>query len=364
MANTKPSAIDYTDMSNTVQNFQVEHEDTDFSDYTTDWSKWYGYYLDCVPFQAMIDKKATWTVGKGFQAKPAVKKRLDRIRGMGKDTFNTIMHNAVKTYSIGGDFIAEIVSTKRNDLVNLKPLNPGAFQIKANSKGIIKKYNQLENTGNSPDTYSKPNILQSYDPDEIFHLAWNRTADQTHGIGITQKMEPTLKKFKEATNDLQTVFHRYVKPLWIFAVDTDNENEIADFKAKADATVDKAENMVVPKDTVDKIERVSIPPNSTLDPLPWIRYLEQQFIMAEGVPYVIMGLDQQTPEASAKILYLGWQQVVEWNQKFLSEQIKAQLNIDLQFEFPASIAPELISDQKKKGTKDNTASLNNSDRQE
>ena len=38
----------------------------------------------------------------------------------------------------------------------------------------------------------------------------------------------------EAMNDLQTVFHRYVKPLWVFSVDEDNQTKIDAFKNKVD----------------------------------------------------------------------------------------------------------------------------------
>ena len=107
--------------------------------------------------------------------------------------------------------------------------------------------------------------------------------------------------------------------------------------------------MIVPKDTVDSIERVSIPQYSTLDPLPWLKMLQEYFLIAEGVPEVILGYGRDATEASAKILYLAFQQMIEFNQDFLHEQIKAQLKIDVKFKFPASLAPDIQNDQKKDG---------------
>jgi len=107
------------------------------------------------------------------------------------------------------------------------------------------------------------------------------------------------------------------------------------------------ENLVVPKDTVENIDRVSIPQFSTLDPLPWIIFLQKQFMKAEGVPSLAIGAGAESTESESKMLYLSWQQVVEFNQMFLEEQIKLQLNMDVEFEFPANIAEELNQDNNK-----------------
>ena len=63
--------------------------------------------------------------------------------------------------------------------------------------------------------------------------------------------------------------------------------------------------------------------------------------MAEGVPEVILGHGEETTEATSKILYLAFQQMIEYNQLFLEEQLKLQLGLDIEFNFPASIEPSL-----------------------
>lgn len=356
MSKTKPDSADYTNMSGQVSSASISPSQTSPQDYQAKWSTYYGYYLEPTPVQYLIDRKAIWTVGKGFKAEGSAQKRLSKIKGMGKDTFNTIMANAVKTYTIGGDFFAEIIQTKRKELVNLKPLNPGSIVIRANSKGIIKKYDQVEHE--NPSVPIRSNVLQSFKPDEIFHLAYNRTADEIHGVGVIQKIQDHILKYKEAINDLQLVFHRYVKPLIISSVDTDDAAEIADYKQKLDKAVDKGENMVVPKGVLDDMDRMSVPQHSTLDPLPWINYIEKQFIMAEGVPQVVLGSGDESTEASAKIMYLGWQQVIEYNQMFLEQQLEAQLGIKVEFDFPADIAPEIQQDIAKRRDMNNFAGGN------
>ena len=309
----------------------------------TRWNEQLGAYMEISELAGLIDRKAQFVVGKGFKLKDKRKaKHLETMRGNGLDSFNTILYNAVRTYTIGGDFFTEIIRNKRGDIVNLKPLNPSCVKVIGNNRGIITNY-RLYPQGQTL-TESK---AQTFDATQIFHLAYNRVADQIHGQSLVNKLLSVIAMRREVMNDLRVVFHRYVKPLWIFSVDTDDVAQVTAFKNKIDNTIEKAENLVVPKDTVANIERISIPQYSTLDPLPWVNLLQREFLKAEGMPAVIMGESGQASEAESKVLYLAWQQVVEFNQMFLEEQIKAQLGINIELEFPASIAPELMQDEKK-----------------
>lgn len=323
-------------MTNVVQDFDIVPAVDDHLDsfYTPEWETYLGYYLVIPELQAVIDKKAIWTVGKGFDTDSSTLKILSRIKGCGKDTIDSIFLNMVKSYSICGDSFAEIIKNSRGELRNLKPLSPGSIRIYFNKFGIITKYSQKDMNGQD----------HFFNPDEIFHLSFNRISDQCHGVGSVEKLKQTILMRNEALEDMKIVFHRYVKPLWIFSVDTDDTTAIDAFKAKVDKTVANAENLVVPKDTVSSIERVSIPRYSSLDPLPWIELLEQQFILCEGVPAVILGSGKDTTEATSKILYLAFQQMVEWNQRFLEENVRLQLGYDIKFKFPASIIPQLQSE--------------------
>jgi len=336
-----------TDMTNSVTDFSTNSsEDRATDEYITNWSRWQGYYRQIWPLQSLIDKKALWTIGKGYKADDKTTKQLKAIKGNGKDTFNTILSNGVRVYTIGGDFYAEIIKNARGVLRNLKPLNPSTIKVFADDFGMIQKYEQHVNG----------KLVHTFQPGDLFHLSWNRLADQNHGIGTIEKLTKyannqntsnVAEMYVEAMRDLRIVFHRYVKPLLVSHVDTDDATEIAAYKTKLDNAVENGENMVVPKDVVDKMERISIPQFSTLDPLPWINSLESIFLKAEGVPDVVLGTAGGATEASAKILYLAWQQVVEWNQLFIEEQCEAQLNIKLNLEFPASLEPEVKEQQGK-----------------
>ena len=118
MSFNKISSATTTDMLNAVADYSVDsaEQDTAGTNYICDWSKWFGYYKAIPELQSVIDKKSIWTVGKGFKTDEETKKNLNKITGCGIDSFNSIMYNAVKTYTIGGDFFAEIIQTKRADL--------------------------------------------------------------------------------------------------------------------------------------------------------------------------------------------------------------------------------------------------------
>jgi len=346
MPTTKIDSAANTDMTNNVTSVTVAAAQTETTNYpewnNPKWATWYGYYNKVPDLKAIINAKATWTVGKGYDANPATKTILNKLRGNGKDTFTTILQNNVKSYTIGGDSFAEIVRNG-SKIVNLKPINPNRINIRGNSRGIIARYDQT----------LEGKIVNKFKPEEMFHLAWDRNIDEIHGSSSIEAIEDTILSFNEAYADMKIVFHRYVKPLIISSVDTDDEIEIAAYKAKLDKAVENGENLVVPKGTLDKMERMSIPQYSTLDPIPWIQQLQRRFIIANGVPEIILGHGADATEATSKIIYLAFQQMVEGQQMFLEEQIKAQLDLDIKLKFPASIEPAAQEDFSKERNPEN-----------
>jgi len=331
---------DLTNLSGFETSVNSAEQDTPGTSFMPNWSKWFGYYKVIPELQAVIDKKAIWTIGKGFIADVKVKKILGKIKGNGKDTFNGIMYNMITAYTICGDSFAEIIKNHRGELVNLKPINPGSMSIVSNDSGIITGYEQ-----NVISTGTKI----KFKPEDIFHLSWNRLGDEPHGRSTIEKIERIILMRNEAMEDMKLVFHRYVSPLNIWKLDTDDSSEITAFKAKVETTYKNKENLFIPKDTVE-LERAAIPQYSTLDPLPWINTLNHYFLISEGVPEVILGYGKDATEASSKIMYLAFQQVIERNQLFLEEQIKLQLGLDVEFNFPENIAENLKTDERKDGS--------------
>ena len=350
MSDMKISSVDYGNLSNTGTSYSVAPVTTDAAtdQKETEWTnvnftQYLGYYKSIPELTAAINAKARWTVGKGFKSNEITQMLLMSIKGFGKDSFNSILENAIRTYHIGGDSFAEIIRNDEGYLINLKPLDPSAIKIIANRKGLIKRYEQFVKVDKKTITLTK------FEPEEILHLSRNRVADEIHGVSIVAEVENIILMRNEAMADMKTLMHRYVKPRIVYKLDTDNTAKIAEFKVKADAANDKGENLYIPMGAVEH-EVLAIPTNSTLNPLPWINSLNQYFFQACGVPQIVVGGSQEMTEATAKIAYLAFEQTIEEEQLYLEEQILSQLNLEIELEFPASLENELISDKSKSET--------------
>ena len=346
MPETKIGSAVASDLSNAQSDFSVDTVSTDGpvdqkeTTWTNEkWSQYLGYYKKIPEVAATINAKATWTVGKGVKADPDTTFILDQIKGWGKDTFNTILENAIRVSHIGGDAFLEIIRDDEGNLINLKPLDPGTIRIVTNRQGVVIRYEQFSKV-KAPD--------KKFKPEEIFHLARNRVADEIHGTSIIENLEVIILALNESIDDMKTLMHRHVKPMRLFKLDTDDPAEIAAFKAKADEATEKAENMYLPKDVAEH-EIVAVPTNATLNPLPWQESLTDRFNQATGVPTIAMGGSKEFTEASAKIAYLAFQQTIEEEQLFVEEQVGVQLGLIIELEFPASLENELLSDKKKDG---------------
>lgn len=338
---------DYGNMTSTVTDYSVDAIATDGATgdkettYVNDkWNQQLGYYKKIPELHAAIDAKARWVIGKGYNAEPVTKLALMEIRGHGRDNFNSILANLYRTAEIGGDSYAEIIR-EGEKLINLKPLDPSTITIVANAQGLIVEYRQKGKTKGQKELKFKP--------ENIFHLSRNRTADEIHGISLIESVEEIIKMRNEALADYKQVMHRYVKPRIVFKVDTDDSAEIAAFKAKADEAAEYGENLFIPKDAVEH-ELLAVPGNATMSPLAWIKELTNYFYQAAGVPQIIVGGSAEFTEATAKIAYLTFEQTVEEGQLYVEEQVLAQLNLEINLEFPASLQNELLSSKAKSET--------------
>ena len=341
MADTDIGAASYGDVTNTIVNYSVDGLSTDgagtqneFTYRNVDWSQDYGYYTEIPEFKIAIDTKATWTVGAGFTSDEATELLLMNIKGNGKDSFNSILKNMIKCKTISKDSFAEIIRDKDGVLSNLKPLDPESIVIVQNSKGRIKRYEQVSKT-------KTPN--KKFRPDKIFHLSNERIADEIHGTSIIKSLKWLILARNEAMNDWKRVLHRNIDPLWIFHLDTDDAAEIAAFKTKMDGARKNGESMYIPKGAVVP-ELVTTANNASLNPLAWIGQLNDYFFQAVNVPQIIIGNAKEFTDASGKIVYLSYEQSVKGEQLYIEEQVLSQLNVEIQLTFPASLQNELISD--------------------
>lgn len=344
MPETAIESTDYGDVRTALEDFSIAAQTTDAPDgdkeyryNITRWEDYLGYYKEVPELQVAVDAKANWTMGAGYESDEITGMLLDRVTGHGKETFNTILKNLIRTYTIAGDSFAEIITDKNGYLMNLKPLNPGSMVIVSNQQGRITKYEQSSRKGG---------IKKSFQIREILHLSRKRIADEIHGISVIPAVENIILMRNEAMSDWRRVLHRNVDPLFIFHVDTDDATEIADFKNKVDQSRKHGENLIVPKGAVVP-EHIATAQNSTLNPLAWINQLNDYFFQAVNVPQIIIGNSKEFTDASGKIVYLSYEQSVKDEQLYIEEQVAAQLNLRINLVFPASLQNELISSKEK-----------------
>lgn len=342
MPNTDISGAVASDVTNAVTNYAVSDVTTDAGDGSveftyiqTRWPTFLGYYKAIPELKIAIDTKANWVLGNGYIADEMTTLILDRIRGSGKETFNSILENMERTCYIAEDAYAEIIRDDKGMIINLKPLDPSSIMVVYNAQGMIIRYEQVSKT-------KKPN--KQFKTDEIFVLSHNRMADEVHGTSAIVAVENIILMRNEAMNDWKRVLHRNIDPLWIFHLDTDDTTQIASFKAKMDAARGQGENMYIPKGSVEA-ELVTTATNASLSPMNWIAQLNDYFFQAVGIPQIIVGNAKEFTDASGKIVYLAFEQRIKGRQKYVEEQILQQLNLTISLNFPASMQNEAISDQ-------------------
>ena len=297
-----------------------------------------GYYKTIPELKIAIDTKATWTIGKGIITNELTTLALSTIKGIGIDTFNSILENLIREYHVYGDAFAEIIKSGEQ-FVNLKPLDPSIVKIIVNEKGLVIRY-EVTGVGGK---------VVKFKPEAILHLARNRIADEVHGVSIIRAVEWIILARNEAMADNKKLLHRNVYPVRVWELDTDVPAKIASFKAKVAESKYKGEDIFVPKGAVQQT-LAAIPAQATLSVLPWIQYLNRAFFQTVGVPQIIVGGSQELTQTAAQVSYLAWEQTIEEEQLFIKEQILSQLNLEIDLKFPASLRGSLLSDEAKDGS--------------
>lgn len=315
----------------------LDQEETFFDN--TKWTQWFGYYKQIPELKKAIDALAVWVLGKGYDADPETTVILDHITGWGEDTFKAILWNMLVTKKIAGDAFAEIMrDPDTGTLVNIKVLDPGSIRIVANRKGIIKRYEQK--------TKTKDGATKKFQPVDILHLCNDRIADEIHGTSVVEACETIILIRNEAIDILKKSIRRNIYPLKIVHIDTDDQTKINALITKWENLHKDYEMLFVPFGTVPKIEIVQGTLNIN-DMIGWIKYLENFFYQAIGIPKIILGGSEEFTEASSKIAYLTFEQVYAREQEELQNDLWNQLQLRLTFRQPASLKNELLQSEQK-----------------
>lgn len=336
--NTTTSELDQSLEIQTTYPEDVDRAGTQKTVYTNDkWTTYNSYYKNHIATKSVINKLGMWAVGKGYKADKKTEKILDKIIGWGKDTFNEVIDNQVRVKHINGDSYAEIIKDG-NKLINLKPLNPGSMGHVVNPQGILTGYKQRMADGTEI----------PFDLEQIFHISLNRTADEIHGTGDIASLMTFLDKIKQVDEDMAVFFHRFVVPLVIWKLNTDDTTAMAAFKTQSKNARNGGDDLIIPDTAVEwQLMEPGMGVGKVADPMVWRNKWVEEVIKGGGVPALIMAIEAGTTEASSKMVYLAWQQVIEKEQRDLEAQIKSQLGLEVKFEFPARIEENLGEDEGK-----------------
>lgn len=339
-----------SDYNSTIETIEVAAEQTDGiqdqkeTTYTNEnWGSQLGIYKNIPEFKIALDMRAIWTIGEEVEADNRTKVIMDNITGWGKSTFREILKNMLIVKRLGEDSFAEIVRNDKGTLINLKVLDSGSIRQVYDRKGILIRYEQVKKVKDST------TVQETFKPNQIFHLTNKRIADEIHGTSDSDALKDIIEASNESFDDVRKLMHRYIKPMMKWILATDKESEIDAFITKVARIRDKGDDIFIPKDTVEH-ELISVPSNSTLNPMPWRDHLRNYFFQVCGIPQIIMGSSGEFTEATAKIAYLAFEQSVKDEQTDTIEQVWDQLALRIKLSFPASLQNELLSDTKKDAT--------------
>jgi len=229
--------------------------------YTPDWDKWHGYYRKIPELRAVIDKFASWTFGRGIKADEKNKKKLKKIIGNGKESSRIVLKNQWRVALICGDSFAEIPKDNQKRNTNLKPLNPSTIKVIYDEFGIIKRYEQ----------WSGKTKTNTWETNEIFHLSNQRIGDETHGIPFPEALVDLIEARNESLKDLRVLYHRNIKPIQFFEVETDDQTKLNDVESTINSAYNKSENIVIPSGVISEIKNTSIPQYGNMDSLPYVK---------------------------------------------------------------------------------------------
>ena len=320
------------------------------------WTKYLGYYKSHLAVKAVINKLALWIMGEGIEADKETTKILDKIVGWGKEPANEVFDNQIRVEHINGDSYAEIITTdgeeiaeNGSNLLNLKPLNPGSMKHIINPQGLITGYKQVNSDGSEI----------PYRLNQIFHLSLNRTADEIHGTGDIESLTTFLDKIKQVDEDMAVMFHRFVVPLVIWKLNTDDPTAMATFKAQEKSAWNTGDNLIIPDTAVNfELLEAGKGVGKIINPMDWRNKWTEEVIKGGGVPALIMAIEAGTTEASSKMVTLAWEKVVKKGQLDLEKQIKLQLGLKINLPQSITIEESLIEDKTKDGQIDKPVNIN------
>ena len=318
--------------------------------WSPEFDKWNKFYRKVPEFRLAVDKLVSWTFGRGFKGSKTELDKIKKIRGFGKDSGRGVLKNIYKRALICGDGFAQIIRDAQGRQTNLKPLNPEVVVIVAAKNGILSHYELGKDR-------------ERIELEDMYHLSHERDADEIHGLPLPEALEKLLESRGEAVQDLRILYHRTVRPIQFFEVETNDQTKLNNVEKTINKAYKNSENVVISSGIIKEIKKSSQPQfaGNDINSLAYIQFLIRYFITSIGVPEVVMGWGAETTEASSKVIVTSFEQDI-WDKKTYNvEMMEIQLNIKIDIIPAPSIMDDLQKDDKKDGApaaaKDNDKTL-------
>jgi len=325
----KSGVPDYKVSAKTIDEAGIQDETYWTNPY---WTTYLGYLKTIPEYRNAVRALAIWTCGKGWSSPSnETTAQLERIRGAGEDSFDSIMADMIVLKKTNGDAYAEIIRNE-GTLLNLKKLNPSKVRSVWNPKGLIIGYDLMQADGEWHRVSTK----------DIFHICNDRIANEIHGTSVLESCKWVIDWKNEMLTDLRRVMHR--STIRVLYVDEDNTAKFATYREQYKEAIKNGEVLIMPGKPNDaSFQELNIPPTEAW--LAVIRYADNYFYEVLGVPKIVTGGTQEYSEASSKVGYLTFEQPYMTEQRLLEQDLWNQLGIRVTFERPVSIKEPMQSSE-------------------
>ena len=320
-----------------VSNYEVPtaHLDTSMPQKETywdnlDWMVFLGYLKNIPEFFQALKALARFTVGLGYEVIVGDVVRIENIRGWGEDSLQSILQDMIIVKKANGDSYAEIIRDEKDNLLNLKKLNPSDVRIVVEN-GMIKRYDVKDSAG-------KYHPFQTW---EILHLCNDRIANEIHGTSVLSSCKWVIDAKNEAMSDWRRISH--LSSIRVLYIEIDNTERLTKVKTEYADGIKNGTVMIIPaKKGEAEFQDLVLPPIEAF--MRWIEYLDNFFYQVVGVNRTIAGGLDQT-EAGQKMGYLTFEPTYTEEQTLLESDLWNQLAIKLKFNRPPSLSGMMRQDE-------------------
>lgn len=336
-----------------LDTFNIPGRESGDLTYLCDWNKWHGIYRKIPEVRMSIDTEARWVISKEINLKnKAAKEFAKKVKGNGKMTLRKVLFNIYRTGLVGGDSVAWAPRDKANRLMNLKILNPGSIEFRADKFGVIKEYAQVSFSQATSKIDGQKTTMDTWTPEEIFHFSNDPIADDIHGIPEPEKTLDIIRWRHLMMGSTATIFQRYGKPTNFFEANTDDETELEEIRAILAKAKKDFDDAVVPKGTLEKIQQVATAQYSSLDPMPFIKFLRTYHTESSGVPDIVRGKSDEVSLAAGKLNVLSYKEKIIMRQMEFEEELEKQLGLEVEFERPTQLDVEIARTEEEMNLKE------------